>query len=114
MEQEEGQMVREDGAFIFLEMKYHSREDEGRISQVSMVTVLSIISILMHSLIQLQIYCFLIHILTCKTKTPYESLLHCLMSFSESLPSVLPLVLFINTEREKGGTIYHLVSFLFK
>lgn len=92
----------------------HSREDEGRISEVSMVTVLSIISFLIHSLIQIQIYCFLIHMLTCKVKTACESLLHCLMSFSKSLSSALPLVLFINTEREKGRNIYHLVSFLFK
>lgn len=34
-----------------------------------------------HSLIQLQIHCFLIHMLACKVKTSHKSHMYCLMSF---------------------------------
>lgn len=91
----------------------HNREGEYRASQVSTLSVLSIISIRIHSLLPLQIYCFLIHVLTCRVMTSRKTHLYCLMPFSNSLSlsSALPLVPFIDTESGKGRHFYHLVWF---
>lgn len=77
-----------------------------------MVPMLSAVSMCIHSLIQLQIYGFVIHVLTCKVMMTHKTHLYCLMSFSNSLSSALSLVPFIDAENEKGRHFYHLF-FLF-
>lgn len=74
-----------------------------------MVSMLSAVSMCMHSLIPLQIYGFVIHMLTCKVMMTHKTHLYCLMSLSNSLSSAMSLVPFIDAENEKKRHFYHLV-----